>query len=104
MGVGSTDTVKNTNPPPRNSGSDSSKSAKEFDNERAKAIADAEATVARMDQELADADKDDAPDSQATTKPKTPTQNTPNNNTDKEAAALDRELDGQQKLRLMALD
>src|SRR3954454_19225295 len=104
MGVGSTDTVKNTNPPPRNSGSDSSKPAKEFDNERAKAIADAEATVARMDQELADADKDDAPDTQAAAKPKTPSRFSPGGFTDKEAASLDRELEGQQKLRLMALD
>ena len=104
MGVGSTDTVKNTNPPPNNPGTASPKQVKEFDNERAKAIADAEATVARMDQELADADKDDAPDTKAAAKPKTPSRFSPGGFTDKEAASLDRELEGQQKLRLMALD
>jgi hypothetical protein len=38
MGIGSTDTVKNTNPPPRDPGNASPKPATEFENERAKAI------------------------------------------------------------------
>jgi hypothetical protein len=104
MGIGSTDTVKNANPPPKNPGSDSPKPAKEFENERAKAIADAEATAARIDHQLADADNSGEPDSNAAAKPKTPSRFLPGGFTDKEADAVYREAEGQQKLRLMALD
>lgn len=38
MGIGSTDTVKNTNPAPRDPGTAPPKPATEFENERAKAI------------------------------------------------------------------
>jgi hypothetical protein len=65
MGIGSTDTVRNASPQPSNSGATSPKQVKEFDNERAKAIADAEAVAARIDQDLANADKDDEPDANA---------------------------------------
>jgi hypothetical protein len=103
MGVGSTDTVKNANLPPRNPGTASPNQAKEFDAERAKAIADAEATAARIDHQLADADNDE-PNANAAAKPKTPSRYSPGGFTDKEADAVYREAEGQQKLRLMALD
>jgi hypothetical protein len=104
MSVDPTDTVKNASLPPRNPGTASPKPVKEFDNERAKAIADAEATVARIDQQLADADNDDEPDPKAAAKPKTPSRFSPGGFTDKEADAVFREAESQQKLRLMALD
>jgi hypothetical protein len=104
MGIGSTDTVKNANLPPRNLGTASPKPVKEFDNERAKAIADAEATAARIDQQLADADNNDEPDTQAAAKPKTPSRFSPGGFTDKEADAVSREAEGRQKLGSMALD
>src|SRR4051794_19596207 len=112
MGIGSTDTVKDANPPPRipgtnpstNPGTASPKPVKEFDSERAKAVADAEATVARIDQQLADADNVDGPDTQAAAKPKTPSRFSPGGFTDKEADTVYREAEGQQKLRSMALD
>ena len=69
MDIGSTDTVKNATPPPRNPGTNpgtaSPEPVKKFDNERAKAVADAEATIAHIDQQPADADNVDEPDTQA---------------------------------------
>jgi hypothetical protein len=104
MGVGSTDTINNANPPPRNPGTASPKPAKEFESERAKAIADAEATIARIDQQLADADTSGEPDSHAAAQPKTPSRFSPGGFTDKEIDAVYRDAEGQQKLRLTALD
>jgi hypothetical protein len=104
MGIGSTETVKNTNPPPQNVDTASPKPAKEFDDERAKAIADAEATIARIDRELAEADNDEEPDTKAAAKPKTPSRFSPGGFTDKEADAVLQEAESRQKLLLMALD
>jgi len=103
MGIGSTDTVKNANHPPRNLDTASPKLVKEFDDERAKAIADAEAAAALIDQQLADADNDDEPDTKAAAKPKTPSRFSPGGFTDKEADAVLQEAKSRQKLLSMAL-
>lgn len=73
------------------------------DDERAKAVAEAKAAVARIDQELADADKDDESEPKAPAKPKTPSRFLPGGFTDKEADAVSQEVESRQKLLLLAL-
>ena len=67
------------------------------DDERAKAVAEAKAVAARIDQQLADADKDDEPE------PKTPSRFLPGGFTDKEADAVYKEAESRRKLLSMAL-
>jgi hypothetical protein len=69
------------------------------DDERAKAIAEAEAVAKRIDQELADADNDDEPE----TKPKTAARFRPGGFTDKEVDALAQQAQDRVKLGSMAL-
>jgi Domain of unknown function (DUF4157) len=74
------------------------------DDERAKAVAEAEAVAARLGQQLKDADKDDEPDTKATTRPdKTPLRFRPGGFTDKEADALVQEAQARVKLGSAAL-
>jgi hypothetical protein len=88
MDIGSTDTIKIANLPSGNPGPASPQQVKEFDSERARSVADAEATIARMDQEPADAENDDQPVTKAA-KPENSSRFTPGGFTDTEPCASD---------------
>ncbi len=74
------------------------------DDERAKAVAEAEAAAARIDRELADVDNDDERDTKPTARPnKASSRFSPGGFTDEEADALSREAENRVKLGSMAL-
>jgi len=77
---------------------------KPADDDRAKAIAEAQAVAARIDQELADADKDDEPVKKPTARPnKASSRFSPGGFTDKDIDALSRKAEDRIKLGSMAL-